>query len=152
MPLNLRPMPEFPLQGRSGVRDRLPLAQPVGDQIGALPIIVTVEDAHVRWLGAPIDAGGARVHLGTPVRSRREVPGGAIGRLDQDLTGAVELGCVRVPGTFTLPGIEDTRRVAAFLRSQAPVPRRQPAILLPRAAGDLQVAVAVPTDPEQAHG
>ena len=79
-----------------GARDRLPMPQPLGDQLHALPIVASVQDAHVLWIGAPVNAGRPRVHSRVRVRTSREVPGRAIGGLQPDLPGPVQLRRVRV--------------------------------------------------------
>jgi hypothetical protein len=48
----------------SGVRDRFPMPQPLCDQLGALPIITSVQDAHVRRIGAQVNTGRPRVDSG----------------------------------------------------------------------------------------
>ena len=70
----------------------------------------SVQDAHVVGLGAPVDPGRPRVDPGSRVRTRREVAGRAIGRLDPDLARPVQLRRVRVPWPFALPVVEDARR------------------------------------------
>src|SRR5262245_5460304 len=98
---------------RLGVRDRLPLPEPLRDQLHALPVVGSVEDAHVLGIGAPVNAGGA--HIRARIRTGREIPGGAIGGLEPDLPGAVELRRVRVPGSLSLPIIKDARRLLLLL-------------------------------------
>src|SRR5207253_3005260 len=61
--------------GISSLRDRLPTPQPLGDQLRALLIVAPVEDAHVRRIGAQVNARGPRVHFRVRVRTGREVPG-----------------------------------------------------------------------------
>src|SRR5207253_4196321 len=85
-------------------------------------------------------------------RTGGEVSGRAIGGLHPDLPRPVQLRRVRVQGPFSLPIVEDARRLLLLLRRFAPVSRRQGAILLPRAAGQLQRAVAISRDPQEAHG
>jgi len=65
------------------------------------------------------------------LRARRPVAAGAIDTLELDLTGPLELGSVRMTGTFALPEVEDAGRIDAFLRSLALVARGQRAVGLP---------------------
>jgi hypothetical protein len=69
--------------GRQDLRlsafDRIPMPEPLGDELYALAIVASVQDAHVRWLGEHEDDGGARVHVSRP---RREVPRCAVGGPD----------------------------------------------------------------------
>jgi hypothetical protein len=115
-----------------GVRDRLPTPQPLCDQLRASSIVVSVQDDHVLWIDAPVNTGRPRVRAG--VRTSREVPGRAIGGLQQDFSRPVQLRCVRVPGPFSFPIIENARRLLPLLHRFAPVSRGQAAILLPCAA------------------
>src|SRR5512132_4334634 len=135
----------------SDVRNRLPIPQPRGDQLGAF-LVVAVQDAHVRRIGAQVTSGGARVDLRVSLRTSREVPGRAIGGLDSDLSRPVQLGRVRVPGPFSLPVVEDAGGIPLLLCRFAPIPRGQGAILLPRAAPDLQTPVAISRDLQEADG
>ena len=113
----------------SGVRDRLPKPQPFCDQRGALPIVASLQDAHVLRIGAPENTGRPRLHARGRVRTSREVPGRAIGGLQQDFSRPVQLRCVRIPRPFPFPIIEDARRLLPLLRRFAPVSRGQPTIL-----------------------
>src|SRR5205814_500904 len=56
-----RPVGGAPPAIISGVRDRLPIPQPRCDQLGALPIVAPVQDAHVLGIGAPVNTGRPRV-------------------------------------------------------------------------------------------
>src|SRR5712691_2980677 len=118
-----------------------------------MPSVVSAEyeGGHRIRLGAPVDTGRPRVHSRARVRTSREVAGRAIGGLESDLPRPVQLRRVRVPGPFSLPVIEDAGRVLLLPRRFAPVSRGQAAILLPRAAAQLQRAVAVSRDPQKAH-
>src|ERR687891_855725 len=88
---------------------------------------------------------------GIAIRPCRPVPGGAVGGLDSDLAGALELRGIRVPRALAPPKVEDAGRIPALLRSLAPVAGRQGAVLLPGPAGHAQVTVAVPRDAKEAH-
>src|SRR5438034_6668025 len=94
--------PEF-----SGARDRFPVPQPLCDQLGATPIVASVQDAQVLRIGAQVDAGRPRVDLRVTVGTRGEVPGRAIDGLDSDLARPVQLRRVRVPGPLSVPVVED---------------------------------------------
>src|SRR4029077_7451479 len=85
------------------------------------------------------------------IRPCRPVPGGAVGALQPDLAGALELRGVRVPRALALPEIEDARRIRALLCSLAPVAGRQGAVLLPSPARHTQATVTVPRDAQEAH-
>src|SRR5438128_2660010 len=56
-----------------------------------------------------------------------------------------------MPRALALPEVEDAGRVPALLRSLAPVPGRQRAVLLPGPAVHAQTAVAVARDAQEAH-
>lgn len=59
----------------SGVRDRLPTLEPLRDQLRASPIVVSVQDAHVLGIGAPVHttACGSAARAYIPhSRNRRE--------------------------------------------------------------------------------
>src|SRR5512134_3015957 len=86
----------------SGIRDRLPTPQPLCEQFRAAPIVQPVEDAHVLWIRAHVDAGGARVQVWLRVRPRRPVPGRAVGGLQPDLPLPIQLRRVGVDGPFAL--------------------------------------------------
>src|SRR4029077_1904920 len=98
-----------------------------------------------------VDAGSSGIQLGVAIRPGRPVPRGAVGGLDLDLAGALELRSIGVPRALALPEVEDAGRVPAFLRGLAPVAGRQGAVLLPGAAVDVQAAVALPGDAQEAH-
>src|SRR5262249_22838972 len=115
----------------SGLRDRLPLPQPLRDQLRPSPVVPSVQNAQVFWIGAPVNTGRPLVHLWTGVCTRRPVPRRAIGGLRPDLSRPIQLRRVRVPGPFSLPVVEDARRLLAFLCHFAPVSGRQAAVLLP---------------------
>lgn len=51
--------------------DRSPAHEPLGDELHACAIVMSVQDAHVRRLGSQEDAGGSRAHL---LRTRYEGP------------------------------------------------------------------------------
>ena len=80
------------------------------------------------------------------------VPSRALGRLQSDLPSPLQLRRVRVQRPFSVPIVEETRRLLPFPHCFAPVCRGQPAICLPRVATELQRAVAVAHNPEEAHG
>src|SRR5215207_4952806 len=98
-----------------------------------------------------VDAGGSDIQPGVAIRPCRPVPGGAVGGLDRDLAGPLELRGVRVPRALALPEVEDAGRIPALLRSLAPVASGQGAVLLPGPAVHVQATVAVPRDAEEAH-
>src|SRR5438094_9273770 len=115
----------------SGVRHRLPLLETPLDECRPLGGVVAVQHGHVTRVGAEVDPGGPRVEGVGAVRARREVAAGTIDALELDLTGPLELGGVRMTGTFALPEVEDARRIDPFLRRLAPVARGQRAVALP---------------------
>ena len=125
---------------RSGAPDRLPLRQALGDERGALLVVAAVEDARIVRVGAPVDARGARVELRIAVGAGGEVAGGAVGGVQPDLAGSVELRRVRVERPLAPPAVEDAGPAVLLLRRLAPVTRRQAAVLAPRAAGERQPA------------
>src|SRR6185437_7147176 len=88
---------------------------------------------------------------GIAIRPGRPVPGGAVGALYPDLTGALELGGVRMPRALALPVVEDAGRIRALLRSLAPIAGRQGAVLLPGPAVHVQATIAVPRDAQETH-
>ena len=113
---------------KSSHRDQLPTSQLLCDQLCATPFVVSVHDGRaVLWIGAPVNTGGPRVCARGRLRTSREVPGRAIGGLQQDFTRPVQLRYIRVPGPFSLPIIENARRLLPLLHRFAPVSRRQAA-------------------------
>ena len=112
---------------------------------------VSVERLHVARRGTQVDADRPCIHFHGPVRPRREVAGRAIGGLQPDLPGPVQLRGVGVQGPFALPVVEDAGRLFLLPRRLAPVAGAQFSVFLPRAPGHLQGAVAVPSNPQQAH-
>src|SRR5215469_15124416 len=116
---------------KSGVRHRLPILEPPSDECCPLGGVVAVQYGRVAWVGTEVDPGGPRVEGVAALRARRPVADGAIDALELDLTGPLELGGVRVTGTFALKEVEDAGRIDAFLRRLAPVARRQRAVGLP---------------------
>src|SRR4051812_32680431 len=100
----------------SGVRQRLPLLETLLDECRPLGRVVAVQHFPVTWVGTEVDPGGPRVEGVGAVRARRPVAAGAIDALELDLTGSLELGSVRVTGTFALPEVEDAGRIDPFLR------------------------------------
>ena len=115
---------------RSGVRERLPLLEPPFDESRPLGG-VAVQHSRVTWVGTEVDPGGPRMEGAAALRARRPVADGAIDALELDLTGPLELGSVRIAGTFAVPVVEDAGRIGAFLRRLAPVARGQRAVGLP---------------------
>src|SRR5580700_625655 len=109
---------------RSGVRERLPLLEPPFDEYRPLGG-VAVQHSRVIWVGAEVDPGGPCMEGVGALRARRPVAAGASDALELDLTGPLELGSVRMTGTFALPEVEDAGRIDAFLRCLAPVARGQ---------------------------
>src|SRR6185503_233877 len=122
----------------SGGLGRLPMRQPLCDQLCALPVVASVQDAHVLGIGTQIKTGCPLVHVRVRIRTRYPVPGRAIGRLQSDLSSPVQLGRVRVSWPFAIPIVEDAGRIFPLLHSLAPITHGQGAILLPSAAGYLQ--------------
>src|SRR5262249_57289954 len=59
----------------SRARDRLPVTQPLCDQLGAFPIVASIEDAQVLRIGAQIDTGRPRADFRVGLRPRCEVSG-----------------------------------------------------------------------------
>src|SRR5688572_166322 len=135
-----------------GVRDRLPTAQPFCDQLDASLIVVSVHDAHVLRIGAQVDTRCPCDHVRVNFRSSCPIPGRAIDGLDPDLARPLQLRRVRVSRPLSLPIIEDARRPLLLLRGFAPIPRRQPAILLPCAASQFERTVAVTRDTQETYG
>ena len=84
-------------------------------------IVVSVQDGQIRRVGAQVDTGRPRVDTLRPIRTCRPIPGGAIDRLQQDLSRTVQLRCVRVARSFSVPVIEDAGRLLPLLRGLAPV-------------------------------
>src|SRR5262245_547255 len=107
----------------SGVRDRLPLLQTVCDQFRAFPIVATVEGLHVPWFGAPVDTGCPHVQLSARVRMSRPISRSAIDGLQPDIPRAVQQRRVRVEWPFSVPIVEDARRLLLLLHRFAPVSR-----------------------------
>src|SRR2546428_5825727 len=99
------------------------MPQPLCDQLGALPIVASVQDADVLRIGAQVNTGRPRVDFRVSVRTSCEVPGRAIGGLNSDLSCPVQLRRVRVPGPFSLPIVEDAGGILLLLRRFAPVSR-----------------------------
>src|SRR5262249_29475194 len=97
-------------------------------------------------IGAPVHTGRPLVHPGAGVRTRRPVPGRTIGGLHPDLPRPIQLRRVRVPGPFSLPVVDDARRLLPFLCRFAPLSSRQAAVLLPCAATHFQSAAALSRD------
>src|SRR5207245_678252 len=63
------------------------MPQPLCDQFRTLPIVASVQDAQVLWIGAPVNIGGPLGHSGARVRPSREVPGRAIRGLARSARG-----------------------------------------------------------------
>src|ERR1051326_1284583 len=82
---------------------------------------------------------------------RREVPVRSVDGLDSNLSRPVQLRRIGVPGTLTIPVIEDAGRILLLLRRFAPIAGGQRPVLLPRAAAELQRAVAIPRDAQETH-
>src|SRR5215472_1266440 len=116
---------------RSGVRERLPLLELPFDECRPLGGGVAVQHSRVTWVGTQVNPGGPRMGGAGALRARRPVAADAIYALELDLTGPLELGSVRIAGTFALPEVEDAGRIDAFLRRLAPVARGQRAVGLP---------------------
>src|SRR5439155_18987660 len=143
----------FTLRGRCSecVRGRLPLPEALRDELGPLLLAPAVQHLEVRGFGTKVDTGGSGIQPRVAIRPCRPVPGGAVSGLHPDLTGAFELGGIRVPRSLALPEVEDAGRIPALLRSLAPVAGRQGPVLLPGPAVHVQATVAVPRDAQEAH-
>ena len=89
----------------SSARDRLPSFESLGDQLCALPIVPAVESAQVGGVRAQVHTGGPR--LRSRVCASDPIPRRAIGGLQTDLPGPLDLRCSGVPGPFPPPEIED---------------------------------------------
>src|SRR3954453_17157254 len=113
------------------VRGRLPLPESLCDELGALLLAAAVHDLEVWGVGSEVDAGGSRVQPGVAIRPCRPVAGGAVRALHLDLSGALELRRIRVPGALTLPVVEDAGGLSGSPRSLTPVAGRKGAVLLP---------------------
>src|SRR5882762_11366107 len=108
----------------SAFRDGLPILQPLSDQFRASPVVASVQDARVLWVGAQVDTGSPRIQCRVCIRTRRPVSRRAIGGFHPDLASPVQLRRVRVLGPFSLPIVENARRLLLLLRRFAPVSRR----------------------------
>ena len=91
----------------SGLRDRLPMPQPLCDQLGAFAIVASVQDAHVLGIGAQVNTGRPQLDFRVSVRMSCEVPGRAIGGFNLDPSRPLQLRRVRMPRPFSLPIVED---------------------------------------------
>src|SRR5579864_6404580 len=98
------------------VGDGLPLLKATSDELGPLVLVPAVQCLQIREVGAQVDAGCSGVHAGVAIRACDPVPGRPVGRLQPDLPGTLQLRCVRMARPLASPEVEDTRRVAAFLR------------------------------------
>src|SRR5262245_55521578 len=117
-----------PMEGLLGRRlctpDRSPMPQPLGDEFCALAVVASVQDAHVGRRRAQIDAGGARIDL-LSVRTSGPVSRCAVGGLQPNLSGSLQLRRVRLQRSFALPIVEDARSILPLLDRFAPVSRRE---------------------------
>src|SRR5712691_11962849 len=143
----------FTLRGRcsESVRGRLPLPEALRDELGPLLLAPAVKHLEICGVGPQVDAGGSGAQPGVAIRACRPVPGGAVGGLEPDLAGALELRGIRMSRALALPEVEDAGRIPALLRSLAPVAGRQSTVLLPGPAIHGQATVAVPRDAQEAH-
>src|SRR5215469_17175848 len=121
---------------RSGVRERLPILKPPFDECRPLSGVVAVQHSRVTWVGTQVDPGGPRIEGVGALRAGRPVAVGAIGALELDLTGPLELGSIRIAGTFAPKEVEDAGRIDVFLRRLTPVARGQHTVRLPRLPRD----------------
>src|SRR5688572_12741974 len=112
------------MAGESLARSRLPIRQPLGDQLGASPIVPSVQDAEILGIGAHEDTGRPRVDLRLSVRTSDEVPGRAIGGLESDFSRPLQLRRVRVAGPFAFPIVENAGRILPLFRRFTPVSGR----------------------------
>src|SRR5947199_3287398 len=133
------------------VRGRLPLPEALRDELGPFLLAPAMQHLERCGLGSKVDAGGSGIQPGVAIRPCRPVPGGAVGGLHLDLAGALELRGIGMSRALPLPEVEDAGRILVLLRSLAPVPGRQGAVLLPGPAGHVQATVAIPRDAQQAY-
>src|SRR3954453_7611064 len=133
------------------VRGRPPLPEALRDELAPLFLTPAVQQLEVCGIGSYVDAGRPLVQPGVAIRPRRPVPGGAVGPLDRDLAGALELRGIRMPRALALPEVEDAGWISALLRSLAPVAGRQRAVLLPGPSRHVQATLAAPRDAQEAH-
>src|SRR5262249_36984866 len=94
----------------SALRHRLQILQAFRNQIGALPIIASVQNPRVVGIGAHINARRSRIDFRMSVGASCKVSGRAIGGLNSNLSSPVQLRRVRVSRPFSLPIVENTRR------------------------------------------
>src|SRR4030095_7084541 len=99
--------------------DRLPMSQSFRDQLGTFLVVLSVEDDHVLSIRAQVDTSRPPVHSRVRVRMCCEIPGRTVGRLQTDFAGAVQLRCVRLQRPFSLPVVENSRRIFPVLSSLA---------------------------------
>src|SRR5215469_12923356 len=134
---------------RSGVRERLPLLEPPFDECRPPGGVVAVQHSRVSWVGTQVDPGGPRIEGVGARRAGRPVAAAAIGALKLDLTGPLELGSIRIAGTFAPKEVEDAGRIDSFLRRLTPVAGGQHTVGLPRLPRDLKRAGAITADRQQ---
>src|SRR5262249_62104976 len=101
------------------------------DQLDALPIVTAAHDVDIRRSGAQVDTGRPCVEAGVGVRTSGEIAGSALGRLELDLSGPVQLRRIRIQGPLSLPIVKKPRWLLLLLHSFAPPPRRLMAVLPP---------------------
>ena len=99
-----------------------------------------------------IDARRPRVHVRIRIRAGRQIAGCAVVGFQPDLAGSVQLRRIRIERPLAVPVIEDARRPLPLLHRLAPVSCRQPAILSPGTARQLERAVAVARNLQEAQG
>src|SRR5215469_707253 len=116
---------------RSGVRKLLPVLDAPLDERRPLGGGVAFQYGSVTRVSTYVDPGGARIDAVAALRARRPVAVCAVHALELDLAGPLELGSIRIAGTFAPPEVEDAGRIDAFLRRLAPVARGQRAVGLP---------------------
>src|SRR5439155_15996879 len=100
-----------------------PILEPRCKQLGSLPIVASVHDSHVLWISAQIDTRRPRVDLGVSVGTSCKVASGAIDGFNSYLSGPGQLRRVWMPGPFSVPIIENARRLLPLLHSFAPISR-----------------------------
>ena len=54
--------------------DPLPVLHPLCDQLHALPIVASIQDGQILWIGAQVDTGRPRAHLGVRLDASDEIP------------------------------------------------------------------------------
>ena len=82
------------------------MRQPLGNERRTLAIVAAVQNARIIRIGAPIDTRCPRVEMRIGIRSGREVPGGAVGGFQTNITYSVQLRRIRIQRPLTSPIID----------------------------------------------